>query len=335
MSPEVQNNTTEYIQTRMVWLKDAVELVTGDRETPIENVFEFPMQNPQERRADATPLELTADKEQELREIAGRFGIGGEADVTSIAEHQVLEGGKPWKVEAEAKISNGAQTIIFAGSTFRRIGVDESDYMRVKYGVELAGDTEYDMVRKIAEKQHGFVLADEEEVLPFGYEISEAHTFINKPTETEQLKKIGEVVELDENQEVRVRKPVLLLKVDGETYQDEEGKEKQRFRPDSAELMVFISQVLSAGGDEISRVALNTSTTYAARVIDTMRAGLQANRTFDVGMYGRWTLAEIRGEAAASPTEIQNIPGELRLAHYKLQQLQAELQQQARNNFKI
>lgn len=133
------------------------------------------------------------------------------------------------------------------------------------------------------------------------------------------------MVETDEDGRVIARKPVLLLKVDGETYKDGEGKERQRYRPDSAAQMAFVSQVLLACGDETSRVALNTSTTYAARVIDTMRAGMLFNRGFEVGMYGRQTLAAVKNEPVATPTEIQNIPGELRVAYNKLQQLQAAI----------
>lgn len=164
----VRQQLEAYIAERRVWLQDAVELVSGDRNADPAGVLEAPMQDPQQRRADATLLNLSDEQELRLREIAGRFGIGGEVDVTSQAEQQILEGGKPWKVEAEAAIATSAQTIIFSGSSYRKIGVDESDYMRVKYGVELAGNTEYDMVAKVAEKQRGFVLADSQEELPFG-----------------------------------------------------------------------------------------------------------------------------------------------------------------------
>lgn len=312
-SPEVQENLKSYVETGLGRIGDAVEVITGDREIDPVVALVAPMQNPEEARADSAPLPLTAEQETDLREIAGWFGIGGEADVVSAAGYQILEGGKPWKIEAEAAIAGHTKTIIFAGSSFRKLGADETAYLEAKLG-GVDGETEYDMARQIAESQDGFVGLERDEILPFGYEVTPEHALVSGPTG--QLVKIGKIH----------GRPVWLLRVDGETYTDEEGNAKQRNRPDSAALMSFVAEVLSAGGDQTSSVGLDTSTTYATRVIDTVRAGLRHDRTFDVGMYGRQTLADIKGEPAAQPTAINQIPGELRVAYDKLIQLKHELE---------
>ncbi len=299
-----------YLTERQQWLQDAVELVTGNKDIDPQLVFDAPTKNKDEARADAPVLELNADQELALREIAGRFGIGGETDVASGAEVQVNEGGKIWKVEGEAAISNDATTVIFAGSPYRRLGKDELDYAAKKSIALPADATEYDMVRKVAQEQEGFVGLEEDEDIGLGYDIDNQHSTVVEST--------GQLVKIGHNQE----RPILLLRIDREQH-DDGSYAKQ---PDSAAILKFIGDVLMARDDESSAVGLNTSTTYASRVVDTVRAGLNVGRTFRVGMYGRQTLASAKGEPIAQPTSLNQIPGELRVMHDKLQLLAQELQ---------
>lgn len=310
---QAKTSPEAYIKERLDWMQEAIAVLGAE---PGSNPLEvLPAATEPRDAADALPL--SEEQETQLREVAGRFGIGGEADVVTTAQVQILEGGKPWKVEAEAEIAGNASTIIFAGSPNRVIGQDESDYMREKHGHELVGSSELDMVRSLAEKLDGFTPLPEEEVLPFGYEVSETHDLVSEPTG--QLVKTGEVS----------GKSVLILRVDRENYTDDKGETKYRNQPDSAALMGFVDRVLTASGDESSAVGLNTSTTYASRAVDTVRAGLKSGRFFDVGMYGRQTLADVRGTEAAEPTGINQIPGELHAMYEKLVSLQAELDQTA------
>ncbi|MEO5627509.1 MAG: hypothetical protein ABIQ89_01315 [Candidatus Saccharimonadales bacterium] len=310
-SPEhMQSAEVEaYLAERTQWMGEAVEIVTGSTDgNPLEV---FP--EPTTPRNDSEGLPLSDTQAVQLREIAERFGIGAERDVLGTAKIRVKEGGKAWKVEAEAKIGPAGETIIFAGSENRKLGQDEVDYMYEKHDVEMSGKTEYDLVRLLAEQQPDFV-AQEDEVLPFGYDISNHFELIQDTTG--QLVKIGELR----------GQPVMVLRVDREDFVNEAGENKYRNQPDSAALMSFIGDVLTACGDEESSVGLDTSTTYASRAVDTIRAGLRSDRFFDVGMYGRQTLADVRGLPIAEPTAINQIPGELHEFYSKMLNLQAELQ---------
>lgn len=306
-----QPNLEAYIGDRMEWIKDAVEVVSGDRQAdPLEV-----LPPATGTRDDAEALPLTDDQETKLREVAGRFGVGGEADVTYNAEVQLVEGGKPWKIIAEIGIIPDAGTHILAASPHRIIGQDEADYMRELYKVDLTGKSEYDVAQFIAGTIEDSELLEEPEVLPFGYDIHDSNKLVQEAT--------GQLIQVAKR---HGEWPLLLLRVDREDYQDEEGASKYRNQPDSAALMGFISGTLSAAGDETSRVGLITSNTYASRAIDTVRAGLQAGREFGVSMYGRRSLAETGAQLPVA-TSINQIPGELHVMYEKLINLQAELAQ--------
>ncbi len=305
-----KQNIESYIAERVGWMADAVEVLGERRDSDPLQVF-VPAT---EIRDDAVALVISDEQAKKLREVAGRFGIGGEVDVKSAASHQILEGGKPWKIEAEAQITDEAQTILFAGSPFRMLGQDELDYLKTRLpeGVKPAAD-EFGMSRQIAELQDGFQALEEDAVLPFGYDIENSHALVKEATG--QLVRIGKIGDAN----------VVMFRVDRENYVDEEGANKYRNQPDSAALLKIIGKVLSACGDEQSSVGINSSTTYASRAVDTVRAGLSNGREFKVGMYGRQTLADIKGEPIAAPTGINQIPGELHTMQEKLSQLQAEL----------
>jgi hypothetical protein len=307
---DLRHTVETYLSERKEWMADAVGIYAPDRNRNHNPLEVFP--EPTAVRAEAPDPELTAGQESALRTIAGRFGLGGEVDIVSNADYQINEGGKARKVDAEAQINQGAKAIIFASSPDRLIGEDEVAYMQERLNKDIPiAETEYDMVRQIACWQKGFVLLDKPKVLPYGYNIHNNFTLVHEPTG--QLVKIGEWGSAD----------VLHLRVDRENYFDEEGKDKFRKRPDSAALMGFISGMLLAQGDETSSVGINSSTTYASRAVDAVRAGLEHGRIFHVGMYGRQTLANVERKPVAEPTEIQHIPGELHEIQSKLIQLQA------------
>ena len=312
----VRENIDAFIDQRMQWMGDAVELLAGDREVDPLTALPAATVGLESARRDGVDPGLTPENEQKLREIAGRFGIGGENDVVGTAAHRIAEGGLVWKVEAELENMrhvDGLQTIILAGSPYRTLRDDEVEHIKKKYGaensngVDLTGETEFDMVRFVMERDENYTPHDIEGDLGFGYSIDEAHSLVEEP--------IGQLVYTGKY----MGKPVLLLRVDREVYYDTEAQaERYRYQPDSAALMTFIGNVLSACGDDTSGVGLETSTTYASRVIDTVRAGLNSARAFDVGMYGRQTLADVQGKPAKEPTEIFQIPGELHTLYEKL-----------------
>lgn len=324
MSEFGQNNETArvkveaYIAERFEWLSDGVEAVTGNRED--DPIAVFP--EPTEPRANAVIGESFTEHEGALREVAARFGVGPEQDAPGTAEVRIVEGGKPWKIEAEAAIGAGvASTIIFAGSANRKIGADEKAYLAEKHGVDAEADlTEFDVAQLLASKLDNFQTLEQPEVMPFGYQLDADNTLTEEATG--QLVKIG----------TTSGKPVMVLRVDREDYVDEEGKNKYRYQPDSAKLMKFVSGVLRASGDETSGVGLDTSNTYASRAIDTVRAGYEDGRFFDVGMYGRATLRGLVEETqvfadgivkVTAETPANQIPGELHTMAVKLQALKA------------
>lgn len=313
----VRGQVDAYLDERMSWVADAVELLAGNRELDPLDALPAATVELESARRDGLNPELSAEAEQNLREIAGRFGIGGESDVVGAATHRIAEGGLVWKVEAELENIHkvtGLDTVILAGSPYRTLRDDELEHIKTKYNADLGGETEFDMVRFLMERDNNYIPHDIEGDLGFGYTVDSEHALVEKAT--------GQLV----NTGTYFGIPVVLLRVDREVYFDEEDQaERYRHQPDSAALMRFISDVLSACGDDQSAVGLDTSTTYASRAVDTLRAGLRTNRSFDVGMYGRQTLADVQGKPAKEPTEIFQIPSELHTMYEKLVTLKAEL----------
>lgn len=302
-------NIETYLRDRQVWIQDAVEVLGAERSADPLEVLPAAT----EVRDDAEALDLSSEQQAQLREIAGRFGVGGEADVVANTEVQILEGGKPWKIEAEAAISGDSQTVIFAASQARKVGQDELTYMANGYGLDVEELAEYDVAREVATRMEGFTPLDEAEVLPFGYTVDEENAYVGEATG--QLVQLGDIS----------GRPVLLMRVDRDYYENDQGATQYR-QPDGAALMRVVSEILRASGDESSGVGLVTSNTYASRAIDAVRAGLDAGRFFGVGMYGRQTLAEVGG-TPPEPTPINQIPGELHSMHQKLLSLQAEIEE--------
>ncbi|MCX6729051.1 MAG: hypothetical protein NTV95_00165 [Candidatus Saccharibacteria bacterium] len=301
---EVESKTPlEYVEEGQGWIKEVVTVINGD--LPEGDIIEH-LPKTTERRADAEDLDLTQEQEEKVREIARRLGIGSEQDILSSAKIVVLEGGKPWKVASELEISDDAEVLIFAGSPNRKLGTDEHEYMAAQKGGSVEDETEYDMVRRIAQNAEGFVPLEEDIILPFGYDISEDHKITETPT--------GQFVEIGSINGA----PVVILRVDRENLPDG----KYRYQPDSLQLLNVVAGVRAAAGDQTSSIGLLTSTTYPSRAVAALEAGLKLDRDFTVGMYGRSTLAEIQGKPASDPPSIGHILGELRVMWENLQSLQ-------------
>ena len=89
--------------------------------------------------------------------------------------------------------------------------------------------------------------------------------------------------------------------------------------------MRFVSDVLTANGDNDSPIGLITSNAYASRIPEAMRAGLKNGREFGVAMYGRETLAKVQDAPMKPDTDLNQLPGELRVMHDNLQKLLSEV----------
>jgi hypothetical protein len=117
---------------------------------------------------------------------------------------------------------------------------------------------------------------------------------------------------------------VQILRVDREIY-EERGESKYRFQPDSAALMGFVADAMEAQ-DQEGGVALVTGNTYASRQYDAIRAGVSRGREFGVAMYGRATIAAVRGIDMLPDSPLNQLPDDLRSTYEKLRLLQAELE---------
>ena len=308
-SNEVNNRSTaEFVEERLGWLREAAELYHGPE---IEGDIIGLLPEPTEPRADAEGWDLDDAKEAKLREIAGRFGIGGEQDVLAESEIHLLEGGKPWKVASEMAISSGSNTVILAGSPNRKIGDDEHKYMTTKHQTMIENETEYDMVRRIAEGAEGFVPLEEDVILPFGYDIKAGHQLVEEPT--------GQFVEIGTINGAQV----VILRVDRENMLD--GKYQNQ--PGALDLLKVVADARTAAGDQTSTIGFLTSNTYASRAISVVEAGFDSNREFSVGMYGRNTLANVQGNPVAEPTAINQIPSELNVMAKAVIHLQNKIDQ--------
>jgi hypothetical protein len=103
----------------------------------------------------------------------------------------------------------------------------------------------------------------------------------------------------------------MLLRVDRENYIDDEGKNKYRNQPGTAEIIGIIDGALTAQED-MAPVAFVTSSTYqASRQVDAARAALATGRKVGVPTYGTARLAVVKGEDMPAPAPINQLPGEL------------------------
>ena len=83
--------------------------------------------------------------------------------------------------------------------------------------------------------------------------------------------------------------------------------------------------MLDKWGWSTDTVGFVTGNAYAGRGIDAIIAGLRAERTFVVSMYGRAQLASVQGKDVPAPVAINQIPSELHNIWRQLLELEAEL----------
>lgn len=285
--------------------------------------------SPGEVRGDA-PLPTWAGDEQAVataRAVAAEFGYGAEQDQpTGIAAGALIfEGGLAWKVVAQKTMYEQSeqpqQRVLFAGSAERQLRPDEREFLQGKGYDQAVVDklaTEYDMVRLLATDM---VAHDAPEEDPgFGYRVAAGNAIL-----------LGDERSEDEHQVVHLGSDALsetevyVVRVDRENYVDADGKPRYRHQPDSAALMGLVADALATAGDESTPVGLLTSSTYASRVPDAVRAGVHRGRQFAVGMYGRATMAAVKEEPIKPETPLAQLPGDLHVLYDKLDALEQEL----------
>lgn len=295
---EVLNNSREA-------LSRAVAIVSP--ENPDADPLEvFPA--PGEVRNEDEGLSLTEQQAAELRAAVAPLGFERPTDVNLSAlglqgACVIVEGGQPHKEVAEARMvledsDARPSAIVLSASKHRKIMSDpEKASARRQFGEEPA--TEYDGQRRVGEGLEGFV-AEEDEVLPFGYDIHNGFALVREATG--QFVRIGRVGET----------PVIMMSIDREDYIDEGGNSKYRKQPGTADVIRIVDGMLAANGDEHSPIAFVTSGTYQpSRNVDAATVGLQTGRLVGVPTYGTERLGEVNGELPA-PKRLDQLPGELR-----------------------
>ncbi len=281
-----------------------VELVEyiGGPEASIDAVLPLPP----EIRQDAAEPNWSNEQKAVVRAVANELGFGSEQDVSSglSGASVVLEGGLAWKVQAELLATTNEDSYssqVFAGSPNRKLRDDEITFLSVR-GIVLSSEaSEYDMVAAVAMNQEGFEALDQAEIEPFSYETDEGNT--PGTTTSGQLVKIGTV----DGRQVRV------LRVDREDFEDEDGNNKYRNQPNSEQVIRLMADYLQNSDDTDTPVELKTSNAYASRVPASLAAAEGLDRRVGIGMYGRATMATVKGEEIAPESPLNQLPGDLRL----------------------
>jgi hypothetical protein len=317
---QLKRAIAERVTEQLAWLDQAAKVVGGPDAT-VPDVFDLPP----EVRDDAPMPDWTPEQVDTVREIGRRMGYGAHEDVSSGLRGSVCiaEGGKVWKMMAEAEAINGqedARTLVFAGSPFRPLGDDEHKFLAEVLGTpKPEGATEYDAAVWLARSHTDPRVQTDPVTIHFGYGVEPGNPFVAEAT--------GQLIHFGQTSK---HQSVQVLRVDREPY-EEDGRQKYRYQPDTMRLMTFMAQVLNAQGDtglEPHRpklpVVLETSNTYASRVVGAIRAGLAVDRQFGVGMYGRNTIHEL-GAPLPKETSLNQLPGDFRVMHDELQQLRTEV----------
>ena len=304
----------------------------GGEDAELDDVFPHP---PDDRDTAPDPG-WDERQEAEGRALGEALGYAAEKNVPSGVRRAVLklEGGKVWKMESEAEAiadEEDVEAVVVSGSPYRLIGEDEkahkvaqfeeqlpkdmSDKERdeevAEYAMMLEGEefTEYDEAIEIAQGMVESLVGD---TLPYGYEVSEGNPLVHEAT--------GQFVRWGKNSD---GKDVVTMRVD-QGVDEETGKPKNR--PNPMRRMGIISDILTAQGDTTTPVVFMTSNAYASRKVDALRAGLGNDRQYGVAMYGRETLARVKGEPIQPGARLNQLPGDIRQTHDKLRQLLTEIQ---------
>ncbi len=309
----------ERAQEQLGWLQEAAEIIGGPG-AQVTEVFPAPVVEGDKARNDAPIPDWTEEQTEQVWVIGRRFGYGARETVQSglSGGMRIAEGGKVWKMLAEVeafKSEDNPNTEVICGSPFRQLGEDELTFLTEKRGIHLSkGATEYDFALALGRLEVDGLAADEPVPQSLGYETSPGN-----PTTTDatgQLVYIGNKVN---------GQGVLVLRIEGEQYVDDEGKTRERNRPDTARVMTMMAEKLTNEGNLTDPIAEGTSNTYASRMPDTVRASLSLDppRQFGAVFYGRETLGSL-GAPVPNEMGLNHLPGDLRVMHDKLQQLLAE-----------
>lgn len=322
--PNPEQYAREVLERSKKALGDAVEVVAGNRDADPLKVFPAPG----EVRNEDEGLQLSDEQAAKLRAAAAELGFERQTDLP-LSEaglqgaHVIIEGGQPHKIVAEAKMvvedaAANPKTIIFSASPYRRISSDaEKISARNQFGGQEP-ETEYDTSRMVAEGLAGFVAHKEELVLPIGYDIN--NEFGVTQEATGQFVEIGRVGDT----------PVVLMRIDRESYTDEEGKAKYRKQPGFAEVMAVVAEISSVLGDDQAPVAFVTSGTYEpSRSVGAARSAIRTERVVGVATYGTARLAEVNSTDVPEPRRLEQLPGELHKMANEVAQLETVLSPQA------
>ena len=302
----------EQIHEKMYRLNQAALIVGGEGST-VRTVFDMPTTP----RDDAPMPDWNEEQVAGVYNVATMLGYGADEAVPSGLSGAafVLEGGKVWKIQAEAaaiKYEKNPRSIIFVGSDKRKIGDDEQQHISSTLRQTEEGfpsvETEYDVAFALSQKAVNAAQMTHPFTLGFGYEVAPGNPVIRKSTG--QLKYVGRTA---------AGQSVELLRIDREDY-EQDGKNMYRNQPQPNRVMGIVSEILKAQGIKVP-VALMTSGTYAgSREVDVWRAGLEMGTTFGVNKYGRNDIAAIR-PTVPNKMPLNQIPGEFRQYFEKLDSL--------------
>lgn len=313
--PESENQIREIVKRHLIEITGLAREIGGP-DAVVEKVFDLP---PDTRRLAPEP-KWTDEQIAKAREVEHKLGYGAEHNVTSglVGGVRMPEGGLAWKIAAEVEAladEDPDAAIVMTGSPYRILGDDaelgkqEIKFMAERYGAEFTlENTEYDLAEWFARRR---VQEPDERIVNFGYDLSQGNPSKSEPT--------GQLVQLGET---AAGKPVYLLRVDQEDYKNEEGEDKYRFKPDPARRMELVAEALEIDSPGYHEpVGFMTSNAYASRQFEAIRAGVKSGRQFGVAMYGRATLAAVKGTEILPDVELNQVPGDLRISYDNLRQL--------------
>ncbi len=319
--PELTNggpeqHAREILERSKRALSTAVEIVSGNPDA--DPLTTFPA--PNEKREDDRGLELTEEQEPALRQAAAELGFGREQNLT-LSEiglqgaDVVFEGGQGHKMKAEilSVLEDSAaepRSYTLAISPHRKIkGAEPEITAKVlgykkettegkppEYDISKVGATEYEVGMQVVQQLPGFQALEQEEVLPFSYDIK--NNFAAGTEKSGQLTLVGHIGEV----------PFRFLRIDREDYTDEEGQPKYRNQPGTAETIILVDK--STESKEVPIGHITSGTYQMSREVDATRAALVTKRVVGVGTYGTAKLAEVKGEQTPALAPINQLPGE-------------------------
>ena len=312
MSEQAHRNELEsQVAEKLSWIYESAEKIGGPGATP-ETVFVAPSKDDRERGAAAQSW--TEDQETELYALGEKLGYASEFNVPTglIGGVRLVEAGKTWKVMAELEAlkadEQDVEQIVLAGSPFVALGDDEKAFAVQEGHDHLTGaESQYDVALILA---RGLVAEADERTLPYGYAVAEGNELIAQPSD--QLKHLGKTAAGQSVEVIRVDRQV-----------NEDGS--YSFQPSQLRLLGILSEILTARGDSTSGAGLLGSNAYASRRFEVLRAALRDGRQYEVGMYGRATLAAVKNEPMLPGARITHLPGDIRLSYDSLKALESEL----------